>query len=483
MSEMFSWINNACADSGSTFSTFVSNDSIVAGQDFGRMLGSVSREVHLNEKSMYRLIPWAENAICFRPGTAEGGNQLDDAHGFWSTYAGAVQDQQSKQQSATSKLDSVPATPPLLSDIVTLVSATTDRDKVGQLPNEFATFIDSLPIPYGSSSTGIQGQFSFGANSTLSAAVTETEPSIRPKIEIGNSEAHPKLRALHSVCIEAKDDQVKKILSKCGKWTQSAAANKSLQWTTVGLEKPKVHGRTKGDLSKKTEGPGRQHHKSFRPVPSEKAEHVQRERERRIQLRAMYKTLDTLVPAQSRTAKRDRTTIVNDALNYVKEMRKKLEMLQAYKSKPVMSLALSELIAQNIEKRNNQASQLITSGVRGKTSSPTSNSTVDIEHTEGDIGTDGTAGDTSVVLVTPEVNVFMASSDQVVININCGPRPDLLSRILKALDLLHLDVSHYTFSRLCTQFVNCHFAAKIRTSADTTRLTEIITEVLGDSLV
>lgn len=159
-----------------------------------------------------------------------------------------------------------------------------------------------------------------------------------------------------------------------------------------------------------------------------------------------------------KTAKRDRTTIVNDALNYVKEMRKKLEKLQAYKSKPIMSIALSELIAQNIEKRNNQG----LAGSKGKTLSPTSTSTAEVEpgEGEGDTGIDGIA-DTSVIPVIPDVHVFTGSSDQVLININCEPRPDLLSRILKALDLLQLDVSHYTFSKLCAQYVNCHFAAQV----------------------
>ncbi|KAL2642534.1 hypothetical protein R1flu_010121 [Riccia fluitans] len=557
MSEMFSWINNACADSttaGISFSPFVStagsSSSVDAGADFGRMLGAVPRELqpHLNDKSMYRVLqPWTESTVSFQqqqqqlrhiPGgdgfsnyQLEGSNHL----GFWSTYPAGpfVQPQHEQQQQhnphqqsvskqqllqhsssagSIAKLDSVPATPPLLSDIVTLVcsssasyNTTEGCDKVpgaGQLPNGFATFIDSLPIPYGAASNtaaaagGInQSQFSFGnVNSTCSAAsagaAADIESAIsRPncKLEPGKCDAQSKSGSVYS--LDGKDDQVKKILSKCGKWAESATASKSLEWTTVGLEKSsRFHGRA---TKKATEGPAaaaarqqQPHHRSFRPVPSEKAEHVQRERERRIQLRAMYKTLDTLVPAQSRTAKRDRTTIVNDALNYVKEMRRKLEKLQAYKSKSIMSIALSELLAQNIDKRKNQG--LAAAGDRGKASSPKSTSAVDdVEHREGirnaGVGIEETA-DASIILTTPDVHVFTGSSDQVLINIHCGSRPDLLSRTLKALDLLQLDVSHYSFSRLCAQFVSCHFAAKVRTSADMSGLSETIREVLVDSL-
>ncbi|KAL3696008.1 hypothetical protein R1sor_010084 [Riccia sorocarpa] len=530
---MFSWINNACADSTTAeiiLSPFVGASNVDAGADFGRMLGAVPSELrHLNDKSMYKLLqpqPWTENAVNFQaPGIIVGGDgissQLEGSnhHGFWSSYAGAfVQAQHeqhqhqslSKQQQfqhsssvpsiSAAKLDSVPATPPLLSDIVTLVcssaSTTEGGDKVAapQLPNGFATFMESVPIAYGASTAvtapaGIsQSQFSFGkVNSTCSASAgaADIESAIRPKLEPAKSDAHTKNGSVHS--LDGKDDQIKKVLSKCGKWVESAMASKSLEWTTVDVEKTtRFHGRP---AKRTTEGPAaaasrqQPHRKSFRPVPCEKAEHVQRERERRIQLRAMYKTLDALVPPQSRTAKRDRTTIVNDALNYVKEMRRKLEKLQAYKSKSVISVALSELIAQNIENRNNKS---LRDGDQRKTLSPTSTSAVeDVEQREGNallgLGNDETV-EASIVLATPDVHVFTGSKDQVLINIHCGSRPDLLSRTLKALDLLQLDVSNYTFSRLCAQFVSCHFVAKIQATVDISGFTETIREVLVDSL-
>ncbi|KAG0609723.1 hypothetical protein M758_7G009000 [Ceratodon purpureus] len=189
--------------------------------------------------------------------------------------------------------------------------------------------------------------------------------------------------------------------------------------------------------------------------PAEQAEHIIRERQRRDDMTSKFLMLESLLPPGP---KRDRSTVVEDSIQYVKSLHHRVKELHQKRSEMksnVISCQTTDTLKQkskNVLLNSDQKTQinppaqcLPKAGLKNSVASPPDESDA-LAKSSGSIET---------------IEVHLDLPHQIVIEMTCRPHRHIQSQIMVALERLGMDVSRCSISKLHNRLI-CVLVVKPR---------------------
>ncbi|BBN01398.1 protein MpBHLH31 [Marchantia polymorpha subsp. ruderalis] len=421
----------------------------------------------------------AESGTYSQPTYAHGG-----AGDSWPSFTFSPE-QIDYRQAPVSVPESSPSTPPLLYDTVTL-GPIIDCSGVADL------ILDKGSTPFFKDKEKETTPSARIILPAAAASVTGNATAIPPKLQLGPvaTQNHASVATDCQRLLQlGKDDQVKKsdLLSAGANWEFSERVppdpNRN-QASTLDKEAKSKASTEQRKIATMHEGYLKNYKKDRLPnvVTLQKSDHMRRERDRRIALKLMYKTLDSMIPKPSKKSKRDRTAIVDDALKYVKGMQEKLEK---FRLKGIGVKKISTISNRLLEPEHENLLACSPAELPSRLGKLTAATGAAREQgTEISVITshDERLGSDSSLLMEPQVQVFIGCGNDVLISFSCKPRGNLISCVLQALEMFCLEVKQYTFSKILKELVHCNFMTKHNKASGDTPSGQMIEDVLKSLL-
>jgi hypothetical protein len=218
--------------------------------------------------------------------------------------------------------------------------------------------------------------------------------------------------------------------------------------------------------------------------PIDQAEHIARERQRRDNMTSRFSTLETLLPPGP---KRDRSTIVDESIQYVKNLHHQISVLRQRRSDLKRTVESSSSCLTTDERTaGSTTTAIFSTPIQGNnpcsidTTTTTPAEEMPVSKGQGQSGDDTAVAASMMPMLVKEdshipekqqsnshvaatrknsrscadkLDVFMDLPEQVVIEMVCQPRPHIQSQILQAVESLGLDVCQCSLNKVVLRVV------------------------------
>jgi len=218
--------------------------------------------------------------------------------------------------------------------------------------------------------------------------------------------------------------------------------------------------------------------------PIDQADHIARERQRRDNMTSRFSTLETLLPPGP---KRDRSTIVDESIQYVKNLHHEISVLRQRRSDLKRTVESSSSCLTTGERTaGSTTTAIFSTPIQGNnpcsidTTTTTPAEEMPVSKGQGQSGDDTAVAASMMPMLVKEdsyipekqqsnsnvaatrknsrscadkVDVFMDLPEQVVIEMVCQPRPHIQSQILQAVESLGLDVCQCSLNKVVLRVV------------------------------
>ncbi|CAM6035586.1 unnamed protein product [Sphagnum compactum] len=218
--------------------------------------------------------------------------------------------------------------------------------------------------------------------------------------------------------------------------------------------------------------------------PIDQAEHIARERQRRDNMTSRFSTLETLLPPGP---KRDRSTIVDESIQYVKNLHHQISVLRQRRSDLKRTVESSfSCVTTGERTAGSTTTAIFSTPIQGNnpcsidTTTTTPAEEMPVSKGQGQSGDDTAVAASMMPMLVKEdphipekqqsnshiaatrknsrscadkLDVFMDLPEQVVIEMVCQPRPHIQSQILQAVESLGLDVCQCSLNKVVLRVV------------------------------
>ncbi|CAK9861032.1 unnamed protein product [Sphagnum jensenii] len=218
--------------------------------------------------------------------------------------------------------------------------------------------------------------------------------------------------------------------------------------------------------------------------PIDQAEHIARERQRRDNMTSRFSTLETLLPPGP---KRDRSTIVDESIQYVKNLHHQISVLRQRRSDLKRTVeSSSSCLTIGERTAGSTTTAIFSTPIQGNnpcsidTTTTTPAEEMPVSKGQGQSGNDTAVAASMMPMLVKEdsyipvkqqsnsnvaatrknsrscadkLDVFMDLPEQVVIEMVCQPHPHIQSQILQAVESLGLDVCQCSLNKVVLRVV------------------------------